>query len=123
MRRSDHAFNSPVSKAAGNENPVTPGENAFGIVRRDFFRVDPSNGHDGIVGGAGMEQRFHNGEIGVVELRIFPHQGDLNLAVCAFDSFYQGGPGRQIRLWGIQLKLFTDDLIQPLFCQHERNLV
>ncbi len=119
----NHTFNAAVAKTAGHQNAFAIAQMLRYIFWGEDFRIHPFDGDNCVVGCAGVEQRFHNTEIGVVQLGIFTHQGNLHLLVRILDFFYQSAPGVQIRLGRVQMQLFAHNLIQTFLGQHQRHLI
>ena len=70
-----------------------------------------------------MTQGLRNGEIGVVELHIFPHKTDGHSTVSALDGRDHGPPLTQIRLRCGQTQLPADHRGQICLLQIERRLI
>ena len=97
LRRDDHAFNAPVSKAAGHQDSGTAAEQCGGSFRRDVLGLHPADLHHRAQVGAGVEEGLHHREVGVVELGVLPHQGDLHRRIGAVDALHHGAPFGEIR--------------------------
>ena len=123
LRRDDHAFNAPVSKAAGHQDSGTAAEQCGGSFRRDVLGLHPADLHHRTQVGAGVEEGLHHREIGVVELGVLPHQGDLHRRIGAVDSLHHGAPFGEIRRGHREPQLFAHPVGQALPLQEQRHLV
>ena len=95
--RPDHAVYSPFPKPAGNQDSVTCGENHGAVFLCHCLRIYPLDFYNGVIGGPRMAQRLHNGEIGVMKLRILANQRDSDVPVGVFFPLHHGFPRPQIR--------------------------
>ena len=81
----DFALHAPVAEAAGHQNAVrSPPRARPAFLVRHRLRVDPLD----VAPCASLAmppwlQRLHHAEIGVVQLHILAHQGDVHLAAAA----------------------------------------
>lgn len=123
LGRQDHSLNAAVAEAARDKNTVERGEAGIFCFRRNCFRVDPPDVHHGAKGEPGMTQGLRNGEIGVVELHIFPHKTDGHSTVSALDGRDHSPPLTQIRLRCRQTQLPADHRGQICLLQIERRLI
>ena len=67
-----------VAEATGHDDGVHSAQECIGAVGFNLFGADPVQVEGGILGNAGMLQRFDDGEIGVVQLHVLAHQGNLH---------------------------------------------
>ena len=76
-------------------------------------------------GPPGVAQRLGDREVGVGQLDVLAHQGDLELRLGPLDAVHQGPPGGQVgRLGGgPEAQLADDEVAQPLGLQEQRHLV
>ena len=66
------------------------------------FRIDPLNLHAHAIGHAAMGKGFRDRFIGIFQLRIFSHNGNIHRAFWVVNPIGHVFPTRQIRLrsWG-----------------------
>ena len=76
--RCNLSIDATVAEATGHDDGVHSAQECIGAVRFNLFGADPVQVEGGILGNAGMLQRFDDGEIGVVQLHVLAHQGNLH---------------------------------------------
>ena len=123
LGRQDHALDAPAAEAAGHENAAAAGEALPDVLRRQGLRVHPADGDGGVVGGAGVVQGLHHGEVGVVELGILAHESDLHLPVDVLLPLHHGAPLPQVRLGGDEAQLPADHIVQALLGQQQGDFI
>ena len=119
----EHALDAPVAEAAGHQNAGAARQPLRRVAVGQALGVDPIDVHDGVVGGAGVVQRLHHGEVGVMELGVFADQSDADLFVGVFLPPDHGAPLPQVRLVGDQPQLAADHLIQSLPGHQQGDLI
>ena len=122
-RRHNHALHAPISEAAGDDDPVTAGKRIGSRLVGDRFAVDPADLHPGIAGVPGVAQRLGHGEIGVVQLHIFPHKPDRYPVLKRFDPRDHLPPFIELRRARPEAQFPADDQRKVLVLQHQRRLI
>ena len=118
-----HALDAPVAEAAGHQHAGHAPQNLFDVLLRHGLGVHPQDIHHGVVGGAGVVQGLHHGEVGVVELGVLAHQGDGHLLVGVLLPLHHGAPLPQVRLVGDEAQLPAHHLIQALLRHQQGDLI
>ena len=119
----DHTLDAAVAEAAGHQNAGTASQPLCHIALVYLFGVHPLNVHHGVVGGTGVVQGFHYGEIRVVELGVLTHQSDTHLLMGGLLPLHHGAPLPQVGLVRDKPQLAADHLIQTLLGHQEGHLV
>ena len=119
----DHALDAPVAEAPGHQHPGAAGEDLGRVFIGDGLGVHPPDVHHRVVGGAGVVQGLHHGEVGVVELGVLAHQGDGHMALRRQLPLYHGLPLPQVRLVGDEAQLPADHIVQALLRHQQGHLV
>ena len=119
----DHALHAPVAEAAGHQHTGHISQHRVQILRRQRLGVHPADIHHRVVGGAGVVQRLHYGQICVVELGVLAHQGNGHLPAGTLLPLDHGTPLPQVRLVGDEAQLAAHHLVQALLCQQQRHLI
>ena len=107
--RQNHAFDTAVTEATGDDDAVQIGEDMIFRFLCDGLGVDPPNVDHGVEGKPRMAQSFRHREIGVVELYILAYKSDGDCFAAAFDGCDHGLPLAQIRLRGGQMQFPADN--------------
>ena len=121
--RRNHALDAPAPEAAGHQDAAAAGELLPDVLRRQGLGVHPADLCHGVVGGARVVQGLHYREVGVVELGVLAHQGDLHLSVDALLPLHHGAPLPEVRLGSDEPQLPADHGIQPLLRQQQGDLI
>ena len=121
LRGQHHALHAAAAEAAGHQHAVRGGEALRHILRRQRLGVHPVELHLRAQFIAGVVQRLHHGEIGVVQLHILAHQRHAHALRAAVDALHQRLPRGEVRRGHIQLKIAAHRLCQPLALEHQRR--
>ena len=119
----DHALHTTVAEAAGHQHAGHIAQHRLHVLLCQRLGVHPADIHHRVVGGARMVQRLHHGQIRVVELGVFAHQGDGHMLTCALLPLDHGAPLPQVRLVGDEPQLAAHHLVQSLLGQQQRHLI
>ena len=94
----DHALDAPVAEAAGHQDAGAARQLFRRVIVGHTLGIHPLNVHHGIVGGTGVVQRLHHGEIGVVELGVLAYQSNAYFLVGGLLPLHHSAPLPQVRL-------------------------
>ncbi len=119
----DHALNAPAAKPAGDDDAVDAPQPGSDVLGGEVLGIHPVDLHFGAVVIPGVAQGFHHREVGVVELHILAHQGDVHLLFPVADLLHHLQPFGHIRLGGFQAQLPADDVGKVVLLQHDGRLV
>ena len=73
---------------------------------------------------ARVPQGFVNGNVGVLQVGVFPNHRNLNrLGQLVFNVVDHVGPFPHVSHWNIQAEVVDNQLVHPLLLQVQRNLV
>ena len=123
LRGQDHAFDAAASESAGDDHPLEGAEGALNILFRQGFGVNPGDFHPGVQGVSGVAERLRHGQVGVVQLYVFPDQADLYRLVLVADTLHHFLPVLQVRLRGVDMQFPADNPGEVGFLQHEGRFV
>lgn len=123
---SNLSFNAPFAKAAGNDDPLHIRQQLLCLAL--FLQIhcaDPFDIHIQAVIDPRMVQGLHNAQIGVMQLHIFSHNGDLDLGLVLQGDlpFHQAAPCREVAFPLLKTQLFADHLIKAFVMKHQRHLI
>ena len=143
LSRKDHAFCAPGSEAARNDHAVNvsqPGLQGLASIEScgrsiescscffpaaffQFFRIHPLNFHFRPVRDPAVMQCLHNTEVGVMQRRIFTHQGygHLSLRVVQIVHHFNPVPQSGLRAWDLQT--LAGCLGQALLFHHQGHFI
>ena len=94
----DHALNSALAKAAGNEDAVVVFQALFGCLQGiDFLGFDPFDHGFVIVRQAAVQQRFAQAFVGVFQLNVFADNADAHFALGMVQAIQHVQPGPHVR--------------------------
>ena len=88
----DFPFNPSASKAAGDEDAVDTVEDFGGVPVVYRLRVNPADRYAGMVCHPAVLQRFHNGDVGVMQGDVLADKSDRYLLLRVFPAFNHGAP-------------------------------
>ena len=121
--RQDHAFDAAVAEAARHQDTAAIPQHLADVLRRQGLGIHPFDVHVAVAGGAGVKQRLHHAEIGVVQLRVLAHQRDLHPLADTVDPVYHSLPVGHIRHAAAQSQLTAHHAAQPRLLQQQRRFV
>ena len=115
----DHALDAAASEPAGDKDAADVSEEPVRVLFGYGFGVDPFDPDRGVRVDAAVLQRFNDADIGVVELGVFPDQGDRYILGRMPQVVHHLRPVIKVRFRTVQMQAFTDDLGQAFFfhCQ------
>ena len=121
--RIDFAFDTTRAKAARDNDTVgTLQQSACGFLR-NILRVNPFDFKFSIIIDRCMFQGFHHTDIGVLQLDILTHQGNL----CAMGQFLATQhhilPVMQVFLFALDFQAFDNLFRQTFFLQCQRHFI
>ena len=117
----DLSFDAALAKATRHENAVGSAEFFSKVIGCQRFSVDPVDMDLYIVIEAGVAQRFDDREIGVVQLHIFPDEGDAHALVDLCDAVNERLPFGHIGRTFFQLELAANNVVHALCLQVQRH--
>ena len=121
--RQNHAFDTAVTEAAGDNDTVQIGKDMIFRFLCDGLGVNPLNVDHGVKRKTCMAQSLGYGEIGVVELYILAYKSDGDCFAAAFDGCDHGLPLAQIRLRGGQMQFPADNGGKLRLFQKQRRFI
>ncbi|MPM49254.1 hypothetical protein SDC9_95982 [bioreactor metagenome] len=119
----NHSLNPPVAKAAGYQNPCAARQNFRRVFLCHRLGVNPADIHHRAICDTRVVQRFHNGEIRIVKLGIFPHQRNFHPPLGGLFLPDHGGPLPQVGLGRNQPQAAAHRLVQPLLLKQQGDLI
>ena len=116
------ALRTAVAEAAGDEDGVHPvqGTHPLGL---QFLGVDIINMDLAMRFHARMEQGLVQGFVGLGQIHVLAHHGDVDFPLGVFDGLHHRFPFAQIGGGRVDAQFLDDDFVQPLRMQQQRNLV
>ncbi len=121
-RRANFSFDAALAKSARNQNAGDIFELAIDAVlqrlRVDQFQVDAAILARGRVG-----ERFVDAFVGVLQIDVFADDRDLDLLLRADDALDEFPPVGQVRRRRVDVEQLANEIVEPLFVQHQRHLV
>ena len=103
--------------------PATVPRVFAGFGTFQVFRIDPHNFDSAIVGCAGVRQRFVDALVGVLQIDVFPDNGDLEIFPGSNDPLDESAPLGHLRGRGIKPEQAADRLVQFFILERERKFV
>ena len=121
--RFDLAVDPAVAEPTGDEDAAYIGEDLICVFRSYFFRIHPFDVYRCVGIDPTVFQRFHDTDIGIVELDVFPYKGDRHFLCRMFQLVYHFCPVFQVRFRAVQTEALADDLRQALLFHGKGSLV
>ena len=121
LRRFHHALDSPSAEPAGNDDSLQAAQPAFQVFRRQGFGIDPFDFHLCIQRVSRVPERFRYGQVGVVQLYIFPDQADPDRIVLVPDTLHHRLPFPQVRFRRVDAQFPADHGRNIRLLKHQRR--
>ena len=118
----DFALGAALAEAARHQDGVHFLE-AADAVGLDFLGVDVVDPHPAARVYPRVRQRLVERLVGVLQVHVLAHEGDVDFVFRMLERVHQVLPGRQVGGARQDLQLVADDLVQHLVVQHHRDLV
>ena len=119
--RCNLSIDATVAEATGHDDGVHSAQECIGAVGFNLFGADPVQVEGGILGNAGMLQRFDDGEIGVVQLHVLAHQGHLHRRAGVAQLVDQLFPCRHVAVMVGQVQHVQHFTAQTLLLKDQRH--
>ena len=121
--RFDLAVDPAVAEPTGDEDAAYIGEDLICVFRSYFFRIHPFDVYRCVGIDPTVFQRFHDTDIGIVELDVFPYKGDRHFLRRMFQLVNHLSPVFQVRFRAVQMEALADNLRQTFLFHCERSFV
>ena len=121
--RHDHPLDSTGTETARNQDAIDPGKQRLRTGLLELLGIHPADLHLRTISDAAVLQGLHDTEVGIMQLRILPDDGDDRLAAWMTQILDHMGPVGEIRLRAWQVETLEDRLREMLVLHHERHLV
>jgi len=120
----DHTLDAAVAEAAGHDDAVHIGK-FFGaaVLVHQSLAVYPLDLDLALVLEAGVVQALHHAQVGIVQLNVLTHQGNLAVAAAGGNAADQFLPLGQVGGRGLQVQLAGHHIGQAGGLQHQRAFV
>ena len=119
----DHTFDTPVTKAAGNDDSIHIGKKFVDIIITDQLGIDPFDLHFRIIGNGAMLQCFHHTDIGIMKGHIFANQSNFYFMFWILPGLNHLNPVAKIRLRTIHIQAVAHNICQLFFFHGKRQLI
>ena len=119
----DFALDPPFAESARDHDSVQPAEQAVHHQALHALRLDPLDLHRRAVVDAGVVQRLHYRQIGVLERHVLADEPDAHRALGHLHSLGQLLPVGEIGFRDIQAQDVAHHSVEALVVKHQGNLV
>ncbi len=119
----NHPLHTAAAEAAGDEDARRAGERFADVLRRQRLGVDPADIHMRIICVTRVAQGLSHGEIGVLQLDVFPDERDGDLTPGGLDLLHHRLPLPEVGRGAGEPKPAADRLGETRTLQHQRRLI
>ena len=121
--RLDFTFDTPLAEATRDDDPLGGAQQGFDIVLVKFFRVHPEQVEFPVIMESGVIERLTHRVIGIVQLDVFTHQGNINRVARGLDALHHFPPLPQFGRTSLDAELFNDNLSQAGLLEYQGDFV